>query len=144
MLDRRSVIVGTVVALVLILPTMFVLRALRSDGGSSSLGTIYLVVVLGAVLVGAAVAGRRQRRTPLANGAAVGLASFLLAQVVASVADGDAPNVIGVAFFAVAFACLGAIGGLLGTARLLEDGPRQRPGPGGVPGPPGGDGGGPG
>lgn len=126
MLDRRSVVVGTLVALVLILPTMLVLRALQSDDGSSGLGTIYLLVIVVAIVVGAAVAGRRQRQAPMANGAAVGLASFVLAQLVASGIDGELPNPFGLAFFAVAFACLGAIGGLLGTARILEDGPRQQ------------------
>lgn len=127
-LNTSSVLRGAAVALAIIVPVVLLVRVLDPDNVSSAWGWAYTGVILVATLVGSAVAGHRERETPLLHGAVTGLVTFTAAQVVASLIRGEAPNVIGFLFFAIAFMCLGTIGGFLGTVKVFED--RDTPGSG--------------
>lgn len=128
-LDLPSVLRGAAVALAVIIPAVIVVWVADPPAGSSGWGTAYLGVIVVATLAGSAVAGHRQRATPAVHGAVTALITFVVAQLLASVVRGEVPNPLGLLFFALAFMCLGAIGGVLGTVKLFQD---REDGPGGA------------
>lgn len=113
----RAVLIGAGVALALVIPVVLVARVVVGDDDVAA-GWQYLFAgyVLLSTLVGAAVAGRREPATPLFHGALAGLVTFVVAQVVSSIARAELPNLFAFVFFAVAFMSLGAIGGFVANA----------------------------
>jgi putative membrane protein (TIGR04086 family) len=124
--DVRAVLVGAAVALVLVVPVVVIARLIVGDDDvASPWPFIFAAYVLGATVFGTAIAGRRAPDAPLLHGALAGLVTFVVAQLISSVARADFPNVVAFIFFAIAFMCLGAIGGFAAsavTSRRRRDG----------------------
>ncbi len=117
--DPRAVGVGTAVALAVSVPAALVAQALDAAGrvdDDSSWLFVAAAVVLGGLVGGGYVAGARRPDAPIANGAAAGLAAYLVVQTVAAVrllARGDDVTWIAVPVLALLAVAAGMAGGLL-------------------------------
>jgi putative membrane protein (TIGR04086 family) len=115
-LNTQAILQGAGVALAIIVPVVIIVRLVAGDDDvDATWQYVFVAFVLAATAFGAAVTGRRERSTPLMHGAMAGGLTFLVAQLVSSVAQGDVPNIFALVFFTLAFMCLGAIGGFLGA-----------------------------
>jgi putative membrane protein (TIGR04086 family) len=115
-LDRRAIVVGTLVALGLIVPVALIARLVSSgDDLSSAWDNGFTIYIMIATVIGAGYTGRRQPDTPMIHGAATGALTYLAARIVSAVVSGDVPNIIALVFALGIFAALGAIGGFVAT-----------------------------
>ena len=134
-LDRRSVLIGTAVTLVFIVPAG-IAAAIADD--ASNLSLLLSAVIMAGFLLGGIAAARRQPQLPLAHGAIAALVAFLAFQavgVVLRLARGDEVHPVRIVAVALLSACVGMIGGFVANVlRLREErresgttGSRERP-----------------
>jgi putative membrane protein (TIGR04086 family) len=115
-LNIRAIVRGAATALAMIIPMVIVVRLLVGDDDvDTTWQYLFAAFILVATVIGTAVTGRHERSAPFTHGAIAGAATFLVAQILSSLVQGDLPNVLALVFFTVAFMCLGAIGGFLGA-----------------------------
>jgi putative membrane protein (TIGR04086 family) len=120
MLDRRTVVAGALSGLFFAVPASL-LRATIFDGTGMA-GVMVAVVFFAAALAGYGAARPRPRR-PLTHGALAGGVTFVGAQLVFSIAKGDAPNPIGIVISLLMFASLGTIGAYVAVLRGAQPAP---------------------
>jgi putative membrane protein (TIGR04086 family) len=124
--DVRSVILGSLVSLAIIVPVALIARLVVGDDDTSSAwGGAFTVFIMVATLVGSGYAGRRQPETPMIHGAAAGALTYVIARVVSAALSGDVPNVIALVLALLVFAALGAIGGFVATAFVRDSSSRE-------------------
>jgi putative membrane protein (TIGR04086 family) len=125
-LDARSVVLGALVSLAIILPVALVARLVVDDDESSNAwGGAFTAFIMVSTLIGSGFAGRRQPETPMIHGAAAGALTYVVARAVSTVLSGEVPNAIALAFALVVFAALGAIGGFIATTFARRSSQRE-------------------
>ncbi len=114
-LDLRSIGLGALVALAIVVPCGFVIRG----AGTGSAGLLFLGVVIGFGL-GGAVAGRTSRTRYLTQGAASGLvavSAYIAIGLLDHVASGRSIRVVALVFTALLGTCCGMLGASIGDRR---------------------------
>jgi putative membrane protein (TIGR04086 family) len=109
-IDRRSLVSGIITGLFFALPAAVVQRIVGTD---SVVAQVMLVVILFSGALAGFAAARMQAPAPLQHGAIAGAITLLGAQLVFSIWSRSFPSPIALAFWLLAFACLGTIGAWL-------------------------------
>jgi putative membrane protein (TIGR04086 family) len=85
--DAQAVVRGAAVALAIAVPVQVLAVVLTDDDARSGWTPVLVLVIVGGLVAGAAVAARRQDRgTPLTHGIVTALGAYLSAQLVLSLA----------------------------------------------------------
>jgi putative membrane protein (TIGR04086 family) len=119
-LDRRAVLAGALVDLVMFLPLVVGVAILKHNDVATQEFFLWIasaVAIFLAPAVGGAVAGRRRADTPLTHGAAAaGLAfvAFLVFRIVDGAASGHAINAGQAILFLIITVSMGMVGAYLG------------------------------
>ena len=116
--DRRAVLAGAVLAGAVATVCILVAQAVRSLTGTDANLVLYLVL-LGGLVAGGLVAGRRQPRAPLTHGALAALAAYVaLVAVVTAVRlalGRELASPVSFVFSGLMSASAGILGGYLGA-----------------------------
>ena len=134
LLDRRAILQGAIVCLLLTGPAAILLSLIDSsdDGDESNWVLAILALIVAGFLLGGARAGRQARRAPFVNGALATLSVFVLVQAIAAIVDGaqgDGINGVALVFNALLAASIGTVGCLVRNP--AGDAPDMTGGPGG-------------
>ena len=117
-LERRSVLTGALVTIVLAVPPAVIGLLLSDDDtmeGSSWVPVLFFWIMV-AFFVGGLVAARAQPHAPLAHGAAAAVLGFALVQgvgVVRHLVSGDDLSWLSIAFAALLAGSIGMVGGIV-------------------------------
>ena len=120
-LDRRSVLTGAVVGLVITVPSGLIAGALDED---SNLVVVFTLLVLVAPFLAGAVAARHHRRTSMVHGAVAAGVAWAVAiaiSVVAKLIAGNGVPVLASLLLGVWSVSIGMIGGYVTFRRELRD-----------------------
>jgi len=119
-LDRRSVLTGAVVGLIVTVPCGLIAGALDED---NNLVIVFTLLVLVAPFLAGAVAARRHRRTSLVHGAVAAGVAWAVAiaiSVVAKLIAGNGVPVLASLLLGVWSVSIGTIGGYVTFRRELR------------------------
>ena len=117
-LERRSVLTGVLVTIILAVPPAVIGLLLSEDDtmeGSAWVPVLFFWITL-AFFLGGLVAARAQPHAPLAHGAAAALLGYLLVQgvgVVRHLISGEDLSWLSIAFSAMLSASIGTVGGIV-------------------------------
>jgi putative membrane protein (TIGR04086 family) len=118
--DRRAVVAGARLAVVIAAGAIVVAQAIKSLTDTDANLLLYLVLLAG-LAAGGRVAGRRQPRSPLTHGALAALSAYVVLIVVITVirlALGDDPaDPVSLVFNGLMAASAGIFGGYLAVMR---------------------------
>jgi predicted permease len=134
-LEARTVAGAALVIIVVALPVLLALEAVKGDdlaGEESSLWLLGALAVVAAFLIGGGIAGARRPETAIGHAAAAAALAFVVLLVVAivrRVVDGDGlPGSVAATFVLLAVVCLsmGVLGGYLAMRVRTHQAGRRR------------------
>ena len=125
-IEVHAVLWGTFSAAVFAVPVALAIGVLdRNDNDLGGITSILKILLFASPLSAGFAGGRTATTHRAANGALSGAATFILVQLVYSLAGATAPNPLALVYLFFIGACLGTMGGLLASRWAKADEPRR-------------------